>query len=57
MTYTLGLYLYVFVASVVAGIGAAWLSPLGFTVNIIFPVVVAYLGVVVGRWLFGRENL
>jgi len=32
-----------FVASVVAGIGAAWLSPLGFTVNIIFAVVVAYL--------------
>jgi len=36
MTYTIGLYLYLFVASVVAGIGAAWLSPLGFTVNIIF---------------------
>ena len=29
----------------------------GFAVNIIFAVVVAYLGVVVGRWLFGRENL
>jgi hypothetical protein len=57
MAYTLGLYLYLFVGSVVAGIGAAWLSPLGFTVNIIFAVVVAYLGVVVGRWLFGRENL
>jgi hypothetical protein len=56
MAYTLGLYLYMFVASVVAGIGAAWLSPLGFTVNIIFALVVAYLGVVVGRWLFGCEN-
>ena len=57
MAYTFGLYLYLFVASVVAGIGAAWLSPLGFTVNIIFAVVVAYLGVVVGRWLFWHENL
>jgi hypothetical protein len=57
MAYTLGFYLYLFVASVVGGIGAAWLSPLGFTVNIIFAAVVAYLGVVVGRWLFGRENL
>jgi len=56
MAYTLGLYLYMFVASVVAGIGAAWLIPLRFTVNIIFALVVAYLGVVVGRWLFGCEN-
>ena len=56
-TYMLGLYLYLFVASVVAGIGTAWLSPLGLTVNIIFAVVVAYLGIVVGRWLFGRVNL
>ena len=39
------------------GIGAAWLRPLGFAVNIIFAVVLAYLVVVVGRWLFGRENL
>ena len=53
MAYTLGLDLYLFVASVVSGIGAAWLSPLGLTVNIIFAVVVAYLGVVVRRWLFG----
>jgi hypothetical protein len=53
----LGLYLYLFVASVVAGIGTAWLSPLGLTVNIIFAVVVASLVVVGGRWLFGRENL
>jgi hypothetical protein len=57
MAYTLGLFLYLFVASVVAGIGAAWLSPLGFTVNIIFAVIVAYLGIVVGRWLFWYENL
>ena len=57
MAYTFGLYLYLFVGSVVAGIGAAWLGPLGFTVNIIFAVVVAYLVVVVGRWLFGGENL
>ena len=57
MAYALGFYLYLFVASVVAGIGAAWLSPLGLTVNIIFAVVVAYLGVVVGRWLFERKNL
>ena len=57
MAYTVGLYLYLFVASVVAGIGAAWLSPLGFTVNIVFAVVVAYLGVMVGRWLFWRKNL
>ena len=57
MAYALGFYLYLFVASVLAGIGAAWLSSLGFTANIIFAVVVAYLGVVVGRWLFGRENL
>ena len=54
MAYTFGFYLYLFVASVVAGIGAAWLSPLGLTVNIIFAVVVVYLGIVVGRWLFGR---
>ena len=57
MAYTFGLYLYLFVASVVAGIGAAWLSPLGLPVNIIFAVVVAYFGVVVGRWLFGRDYL
>jgi len=57
MAYTLGLYLYLFVASVVAGIGAALLSPLGFTVNIIFAVVVAYLGLVVGRWMFGHKYL
>jgi hypothetical protein len=57
MAYTLGLYLYLFVASVLAGIGAAWLSPLGFTVNIIFAVIVAYLGIVVGLWLFGRKFL
>ena len=31
--HTLGLYLYLFVASVLAGIGTAWLGPLGFTVN------------------------
>ena len=53
MAYTFGFYFYLLVASVVAGIGAVWLSPLGFTVNIIFAVVVAYLGVVVGRRLFG----
>jgi hypothetical protein len=29
MAYTLGLYLYLFVASGVAGNGAAWLGPLG----------------------------
>jgi hypothetical protein len=57
MAYTLGFYLYLFVASVVAGIGAAWLSLLGRTVNIVFAAVVAYLGVGVGRWLFGRKNL
>jgi hypothetical protein len=57
MAYTLGLYLYLFVASVVAFAGAVWLSPLGFTVNIIFAVVVGYLGVVVGRWVLGRKNL
>jgi hypothetical protein len=57
MTYTFRIYLYLFVASVVAFAGAVWLSPLGFTVNIIFAVVVAYLGIVVGRWLFGRKNL
>jgi uncharacterized membrane protein len=57
MTYTLRLYLYLFVAGVVAVMGAVWLSPLGLTVNIILAVVVAYLGVVVGRWLFGRKNL
>ena len=57
MAYKLGRDLYLFVGSVVAGIGAAWLSPLGVTVNIIFAVVVGYLGVVVGRWLFGRKNL
>jgi hypothetical protein len=52
-----GRYLCLFVGSVVAGIGAAGLRPLGFAVNIIFAVVVAYLGIVVGRWLFGRKNL
>ena len=57
MAYTLGLYLYLFVGSVVAGSSAAWLSPLGFAVNFIFAAVVAYLGVVVGRWLFGRKFL
>jgi hypothetical protein len=57
MPYKLGFYLYLFVASVVAGTGAAWRGPLGRTVNIIFAVVVAFLGVVVGRWLFGRKNL
>ncbi len=50
--------LFVFVCgSVVAGSSAAWLSPLGFAVNFIFAAVVAYLGVVVGRWLFGRKFL
>ena len=44
MTYTLRLYLYLFVAGVVAVMGAVWLSPLGLTVNIILAVVVAYLG-------------
>jgi hypothetical protein len=44
MAYTFGFYLYLFVASVVAGIGAVWLRPLGFTVNIIFAGVVGYLG-------------
>ncbi len=39
------------------GIGAAWRRPLGFAVNIIFAVVLAYLVVVVRRWLFGREDL
>ncbi len=53
MTYTIGLYLYMFVASVVAGSGAAWLSPLGPTDNIIFAVVVVYLGIVIGRWYSG----
>ena len=57
MPYKLGFYLYLFVASVVAGIGAAWLGPLGRTVNIVFAVVVAYLGVVGGWWIFGRKNL
>jgi hypothetical protein len=56
MAYTFGQDLYLFVGSVFAGIGAAWLRPLGFAVNIIFAVVVAYLVVAVGRWLFGREN-
>ena len=42
--------------TLLAGIGAAWLSPLGLTVNIIFAGIVAYLGVVVGRWLFGRKK-
>jgi hypothetical protein len=57
MAYTFGQDLYLFLGSVFAGIGAAWLRPLGLAVNIIFAVVAAYLVVVVGRWLFGRENL
>jgi len=57
MPYKLRLYLYLFVAGVLAVVCAEWLSPLGLTVNIIFAVVVGYLGVVVGRWLFGRKNL
>jgi len=57
MPSTLRLYLYLFVFGVVAVVGAEWVSPLGLSVNIIFAVVVAYLGVVVGRWLFGRKNL
>jgi hypothetical protein len=52
MTYTLRLFLYLFVASVVAGIGAVWLIPYGLAVNIIAAVVLGYLGITVGRWLF-----
>ncbi len=53
MAYTLGLYLYLYLRAA----PQAWLSPLGFAVNFIFAAVVAYLGVVVGRWLFGRKFL
>jgi hypothetical protein len=49
MPYTLRLYLYLFVAGVLAVVCADWLSPLGFTVNIIFAVVV-------GRWMLGRKE-
>ena len=58
MAYKLGRDLYLFVGSVVAGIDRCGLAkPVRVTVNIIFAVVVGYLGIVVGRWLFGRKNL
>jgi len=47
----------IFVADVVAVVGAVWLSPLGLAFNIAYALVAGYLGIVVGRRVLGRKNL
>ena len=55
MPYTAGFYLYLFVAGVVVVVLARLLSPLGLLVNLVF--AVAYLAIIIGRRVFGRQNL
>jgi hypothetical protein len=57
MSYALRFYIYLFVADVVAVVIAIWLSPFGLIVNLAFALVLAYLTVVLGRWVLGRKNL
>jgi hypothetical protein len=57
MSYALRFYIYLFVADVIAVVIAVWLSPFGLIVNLVFAFVLAYLTVVVGRWVLGQKNL
>jgi hypothetical protein len=57
MPYTLRFYLYLFAAGVLVLVVAVRLAPLGLLVNLIFGFGAAYLTIIVGRRLFGRNNL
>ena len=57
MPYTVGFYLYLFVAGVVALVLARLLSPLGLLVNLVLAIAAAYLAIIIGRRVFGRQNL
>ena len=56
MPYTAGFYLYLFVAGVVVVL-ARLLSPLDLLVNLVFAVAAAYLAIIIGRRVLGRQNL
>jgi hypothetical protein len=57
MSYALHFYIYLFIADVVAVVISVWLSPFGLIVNLLFAFVLAYLTVVVGRWVLGGRHL
>ena len=57
MPYTAGFYRYLFVAAVVVVVLARLLSPLGLLVNLVFAVAAAYLAIIIGRRVLGRQNL
>jgi len=52
------LYAYIFVANVLAVvIVARWVKPFGFLVSLAFGLAFAYLTIITGRSLFGRNEL
>ena len=58
MSYAVKFYAYIFVANVFAFvIVARWLHPFGFMASLAFSLVLAYLTIDTGRWLFGRKEL
>ena len=58
MPYAVKFYAYIFVANVLAFVVVArWVNPFGFAVSMVFGLVFAYLTIVTGRSLFGRNEL
>ena len=56
MPYALKLYLYLFVACVLATVIAARLTPFGLLVNLGCALVAAYPWIIIGRWLFNKPD-
>jgi hypothetical protein len=51
------LYLYLFVACVLAVALAVWLAPYGLLVNLTLAFSAAYAWIIVGRWIFNKPEV
>ena len=57
MPYAIKFYLFLFVLSVSAFLIGVRLAPLGLVALVVLMMVLAYLAILLGRWLLGRKNL
>ena len=57
MPYAFKFYLFLLVVSVIAFLIGVRLAPLGLVALVVVTMVMAYLAILLGRWLLGRKNL